>query len=182
MNKFLAASAFFLLAGCTTASIPPTADITLAAPKRAALPATTAPEGATVIRVIDGDTVRVRLDGVGTEEIVRLIGIDTPEIDWKKRKIACFASEALARATELLQGKQVSLHAKPEEDRDGYKRLLRYVHAGGEDIGARLLLEGYARNFPWFPHPRLDRYAAFDREARQANTGLWGACREEDSE
>src|SRR5690349_2717705 len=53
-------------------------------------------EGARVVRVIDGDTIDVRL-GDGRTERVRYIGVDTPETVDPRTVVECFGAEASAR-------------------------------------------------------------------------------------
>ena len=113
---------------------------------------------AEVTHVVDGDTIMVLLPE-GTEESVRLIGIDTPERE------KCMATEATARLQELVGGRSVLLIPKPGEDRDDYGRLLRYVEAD-EDVGAVMLREGLAEDFPWFEHSRAQEYREHKRQAK----------------
>ena len=76
----------------------------------------------TVVRVIDGDTVDVDLDGA--RERVRLIGVDTPESVARDRPIQCYGVEASDRTKELLpEGTAVRLE-RDEVSRDQYGRLL----------------------------------------------------------
>src|SRR4051812_9874016 len=51
---------------------------------------------ATVTSVVDGDTIKVRLDS-GQTITVRLIGMDTPEIHHPTKPVQCFGQEAAAR-------------------------------------------------------------------------------------
>ena len=81
-------------------------------------------ERAVVEGVLDGDSLRVTLDGVS--EDVRLLGINAPEQD------ECFAEEARSILTGLVAGVEVALVAG-EEERDRNDRLLRYVYLEGED-------------------------------------------------
>lgn len=119
---------------------------------------------AIVTRIVDGDTFVIG------EEHVRIIGIDTPE------KGECYYEEATERLRQLILKKPVELIPQPTENKDKYQRLLRYVHLADKDVGRIMLQDGYARNFPWFAHPRMEEYSAAEREAREANRGLWGAC------
>ncbi len=129
-----------------------------------------------VIRTVDGDTLLVTMAD-GTEEYVRLIGIDTPETVDERKKVQCYGPEASARMKELLEGKSVVLEAKPDEDRDDYGRLLRYVSFDGKDIGAQMLEEGYAKSLcAAFPHPRCSEYEELERGAVSAGRGRWGGC------
>lgn len=119
-----------------------------------------------VERVIDGDTVVVRL-AEGAEERVRYIGIDTPE---KGEEEPC-AERATARNAELVDGRVVTL-VFDEERRDRYGRLLAYVQAPGGLVNAILVREGLAeaREYP----PNTARAGELDRLERKA--GLWSRC------
>ncbi|MDD4319053.1 MAG: thermonuclease family protein [Candidatus Peribacteraceae bacterium] len=132
------------------------------------------PAGAVqVSSVTDGDTIIVRLTS-GKEERVRFIGIDTPETVHPSKPVQCFGEEASDHMKEMLAGKTVTIVRKPDEDRDYYDRLLRYVELDGQDIGARMIAEGYAFSYKSFPHPRLEKYNALEKAAREAGRGLWG--------
>ena len=66
---------------------------------------------ATVVYVIDGDTVVVNLDGI--EQKVRYIGIDTPET-FKGKESDCYGAEATKKNRELVEGKVVKLVSDSE--------------------------------------------------------------------
>lgn len=117
----------------------------------------------------------VALDNDKTER-VRIVGIDTPETVDPRKPVGCFGPEASTRAKELLFGEEVILERKPDENRDKYDRLLRYITLNGEDVGALLIREGFAKSYPYFPHPRLESYEELQDEAKEAGKGLWGAC------
>ena len=121
-------------------------------------------EQATVVRVIDGDTIVVQI--TDREEHVRYYGIDTPE-----RGDACF-SEATARNAELI-GPSVLLLADAR-DHDRYDRLLRYVFdAQGNSVDARLIAEGYAHAWRADGAYR-DQLVALEEQTDAANIGcLW---------
>lgn len=131
-------------------------------------------EQAKVLKVVDGDTIHVQLSD-GKKEKVRVIGIDTPETKDPRKPVQCFGKEASAQMSRLVNGKTVTLERNPAEDRDKYGRLLRYVALDGEDIGARMIAEGYAFSYKRFPHPRLEAYNQLEKEARGALRGLWGS-------
>ncbi len=127
-----------------------------------------------VERVVDGDTIKVLLSG--TEETIRIIGIDTPETVDPRKPVQCFGQEASSYMKQLLEGKNVELQKNPAEERDKYDRLLRYVHLNGQDIGAQLIRDGYAFSYKSYPHPRLEQYNELEIEAREASRGLWNSC------
>ena len=168
-----------LLVGCA----PHHVDLSVQAPATRAVE----PPGygrALVTRVIDGDTIEVRITrrvdgpGAGTAEPgrvhdVRLIGIDTPESVKPNTPVQCFAKEATAATAALVDDRTVTL-VKDVEERDRYDRLLRYVYLAGEMVGARLVANGYAFAYTYPPNVRhSDLYVALQRDARRNDRGLW---------
>lgn len=129
-----------------------------------------------VVRVVDGDTVRVRLEG--REETVRYIGVDTPETKRPGRAVECFGPAASAANERLVEGREVRLEVG-EEERDRYDRLLAYVHRAddGRFVNEILVREGYARPLAIEPNVRhADAFAALADEALGAGRGLWSVC------
>lgn len=125
-----------------------------------------AEETAVVVFVIDGDTIRVRLSD-GREEKVRLIGIDTPELDQP------FGDEARSASQALVGGRVVRLQ-RDSSERDRYGRLLRYVYADGLFVNAELVREGYARYVTYPPDVAFaDYFASLQHEAETAGKGMW---------
>jgi micrococcal nuclease len=122
-----------------------------------------------VVRVVDGDTIRVRLES-GRVERVRYIGIDTPEAG------ACFEPPAHAFNARLVGAREVRL-VRDVDERDRYGRLLAYVYSGGTFVNAELVRRGYAEPLVVPPNVRYaGRFAALAGAARRAHRGLWGAC------
>jgi micrococcal nuclease len=71
------------------------------------------PGEATIVRVIDGDTIVVHLST--GDESVRMIGVDTPEEVKPNTPVECYATEAAARTAELLPaGTRVRLERDQE--------------------------------------------------------------------
>lgn len=80
---------------------------------------------ATIERVIDGDTVDVRIDGKTTR--IRLLNIDTPETKNPQGPVECLGSEASEFTERLLpKGTKVSLDYDVERE-DRYGRTLAHV-------------------------------------------------------
>jgi micrococcal nuclease len=128
-----------------------------------------------VVKVIDGDTIDLRMDG--KTKRVRLVGIDTPETVDPRKPVQCFGPEASKRMKGLLSGKAVTLASKPDEDHDSYGRLLRYVFLDGRDIGAGMIEEGYAQSIcAAFPHPKCAAYDALEQAAKTSKIGRWRSC------
>lgn len=130
---------------------------------------------ATVTMVYDGDTVRVRIAG-GADERVRLIGVDSPELDDTRENVRLMAFLAKRFAFQRLYQTRVELLPGPEE-RDSYGRLLAFVRtADGSLFNVTLVREGYATAFLKFPFDDKLRkeLKAAETQARQAGRGLWG--------
>jgi len=126
---------------------------------------------AKVVRVIDGDTIEIE-GGVK----VRYIGIDTPETVDPRKPVQCFGKEASAKNEELAGGKEVKLE-KDVSETDKYGRLLRYVWVGDLLVNEYLVKEGYAQVSTYPPDVKYqERFLAAQKEARENNRGLWGAC------
>ena len=106
---------------------------------------------ARVIRVVDGDTVNVKIIK-GRKATVRLIGIDTPEVFGGTE---CWGPEASATAKRWLpRGTRVRLISDPSQDlKDRYGRILRYVIKGSTDINKRMVRKGHARVYVYNHHP-----------------------------
>jgi micrococcal nuclease len=129
---------------------------------------------AIVARVVDGDTIRVEIEG--QEYRVRYIGIDTPETVDPRRPVGCFGKEASERNRQLVEGQTVGLE-KDISETDSFDRLLRYVWVADRMINATLVEEGYALASTYPPDVRYsDQFAALQAQAREASRGLWGAA------
>ncbi|MBU1177290.1 thermonuclease family protein [Patescibacteria group bacterium] len=122
-----------------------------------------------VIKVIDGDTIVIE-----GGEIVRYIGIDTPETN--KENNDCFAQEAWNMNRELVEGKEVKLK-KDISERDKYGRLLRYVWVDDLFINEYLVKNGYASASTFPPDVKYaDDFLKFQKKAKEENLGLWSSC------
>ncbi|HUP84427.1 MAG TPA: thermonuclease family protein [Acidimicrobiales bacterium] len=137
------------------------------------------PGSAIVVKVVDGDTIRVRFSGRSTQESVRLIGIDTPETHGPGGLRECFGREATARTTALVPPGTAVRLVRDAEARDRYARLLAYVYRKHDGLFVNLTLarEGFAA--PLSIPPNIAHSAEFvdaAGDARDAGLGLWGKC------
>src|SRR3954453_18428449 len=95
-----------------------------------------------VVRVVDGDTVRVAL--AGRVERVRYIGVDTPESVKPGTPVQCYAHRAAAEDARLVGGRaagrarlvggrrvRLVLAAEP---RDRFGRLLAYMYRADDGL------------------------------------------------
>ena len=128
---------------------------------------------AVVIKVVDGDTIDVSIDG--QKYRVRYIGIDTPETVHPTRGVEPYGKEASARNKELVAGRTVSLE-KDISETDRFGRLLRYVWLDESTmVNAVLVEEGYAQVSTYPPDVRhVDMFLNLQREARTEGRGLYG--------
>ena len=126
---------------------------------------------ATVVRVIDGDTIEV--DIVGMRYKVRYIGIDTPELDDRRAEYCALAQEATRYNRELVEGKTVRLE-KDVSGTDNYGRLLRYVYVDDILVNAELVRQGLAWAKPYPPDIKYqDTLEKAEAEAKQDKIGIW---------
>lgn len=136
---------------------------------------------ARVIRVVDGDTLNVRLP-TGTTVNVRLIGIDTPETRKPGTPVQCGGPAATARMKRLAirggAGRTVTLKTDPTQDRvDRYDRPLVYVSAGGVDFGRTMVSSGWAKVYATTREfMRAPVYRRAQASARAALRGVWRTC------
>jgi len=132
---------------------------------------------ATVAEVVDGDTIKVRLDGEDKIYTIRFLGINTPETVDPRRPVECFGKEASAKMHELADGKRIRLEPDPQADEwDKYGRLLRNVYLDDRtDVNAYMVREGYAYAYLSFPlNPkRKAELKKLENDAKIAQRGLW---------
>lgn len=137
------------------------------------------PGDALVVRVVDGDTVRVRIAGQADDEAVRLIGIDTPETHGPGGLRECFGEEASRRLEEILpEGTEVRV-VRDAEPRDRFGRLLAYLYRRQDDLFVNLAMaeEGFAAPLTIPPNvAHRDAFVAAAGEARRRSIGLWARC------
>jgi micrococcal nuclease len=131
-----------------------------------------------VLRVVDGDTIEVAIDGVAYR--VRYIGIDTPETVHPSRPVEWLGPEASAANAALVGGGTVILE-KDVSETDRYGRLLRYVWTYREGAWTFLNLEllrlGLATVTTYPPDVKYVEalYLPAQREAQAAGIGLWAS-------
>ncbi|HWH35814.1 MAG TPA: thermonuclease family protein [Acidimicrobiales bacterium] len=162
MRRRLALAALLVVAGCGTGG---------------GAGAGQPPGTAEVVRVIDGDTIVVRIGSA--EERVRLLGIDTPESVDPRSPVECYGPEASQRTAELLPpGTPIRL-VRDVEGRDRYSRLLAYVYRAddGAFVNLDLVRRGFADVLSVAPNlAHADELASAAESARGEGAGLWSAC------
>lgn len=145
---------------------------------------------ATVVRVVDGDTIAVQptatlaaTNDSGTEHVVRLLAIDAPEMNKMSDDPAeCGAQASLDHLAGLLgSGVEVTVVYDSLADRtDRYGRSLAYVLlADGTDAALSMVTAGYAA--AWYPSGEPEpagfpAYAAAQLAASTSNAGAHATC------
>ena len=163
----------YVVAGVTAA---------LAVPLVAATPASAAQASSTVTpslrarsysgsvaSVIDGDSIRVRINGRTRE--VRLIGVATASGQ------ECYAAQAKRYARRQLDGRHVTLKTDAKHDQTDGSRLFAYVYVQGSLFNIKEIRNGYAKGRSYGPSYRLRaEFKAAERTAKANKVGLWGRC------
>ncbi|HEX7197758.1 MAG TPA: thermonuclease family protein [Candidatus Limnocylindria bacterium] len=137
-------------------------------------------EDAVVVRIADGDTVTIEIDG--RRERLRYVGVDAPEVANPEAGIdaECGADAARDANGALVDGERIYLEPDTT-DRDRFGRLLRHPWLERDGnwflVTEQLVSDGAieARSFtPDTLHDR--RLDDAERSARAAGAGIWGDC------
>jgi micrococcal nuclease len=126
-----------------------------------------------VLEVIDGDTIRAKVNG--KEEKIRFLLIDTPEINHSKiDESQPFALDAKKFTKQMLQNGKVEIELDVNE-RDKYGRILAYVYVNDQSVQEELLKRGLARVAYIFPPNTkyVDRFQQIQKEAQAKEAGIW---------
>ncbi|MDQ1002712.1 micrococcal nuclease [Neobacillus niacini] len=127
----------------------------------------------TLVETIDGDTIKVWLNG--KIETVRYLLIDTPESKNPNMCVQLYAKEASLRNNELVKNGKLTLEFEQENIKDSYGRLLAYVYVNGESVQETLLKEGYAR-VAYIMNPTykyLEPFREEERKAKWEKINIW---------
>jgi micrococcal nuclease len=120
---------------------------------------------ARVVRITDGDTIVVTIDGV--EHKVRYIGVDSPEPGAYGGNLSSYIN------SQLVLGKTVTL-VKDVSETDKYDRLLRYVFVGDTFVNYEMVRSGYATAGSWPPDTSCDSaFLTAFATAKSNKVGLW---------
>ncbi|MDA0285889.1 MAG: thermonuclease family protein [Actinobacteria bacterium] len=153
--------ALFLLASCASAQQPS---------------GSTDYATATVLKVIDGDTIVLKLQN--QTETVRLLGVDTPETVHPTKDVECFGPEASVFAKSTLKKGAIVKLVRDIEPRDRFQRLLAYLYlADGTFFNQLLIEQGFAKALSIEPNMAFAaQFANLESSARDRRVGLWHSC------
>lgn len=97
---------------------------------------------ATIVKVIDGDTVDVMIDmglRICTQQRIRLYGINAPELRTPE------GPKARCRLAELLPfGSEVTLRTFKDKQEKYGRYLGVFIDSEGHEVNQRMVLEGHA--------------------------------------
>jgi len=126
---------------------------------------------ARVVKVHDGDTVTIRMEG--KEYRTRLIGLDAPEMGQRP-----WGGKAKQHLIELLKQENWIVFVETDVVKyDKYDRLLAYLWTSdNEMLNERMVQDGYAVLFTIQPNSKyVERFRKAQRAAREQKLGIWGA-------
>lgn len=134
-----------------------------------------------VVRVVDGDTLVVTGEGgpvVDGEARVRLLLLDTPEVDGPDTTQECLGPEASEFATGLLPEGSTLRLALDDEPQDEFGRTLAYAWTeDGTFVNETIVRNGYGYAALVAPNDRhIGVLLAAEDAAREERRGVWGAC------
>ncbi|UOQ86420.1 thermonuclease family protein [Gracilibacillus salinarum] len=127
---------------------------------------------AKVIHVVDGDTIKIEING--EEENIRLLLVDTPETKHPDLPKQPFGQEASDFAEKILSGETVQVEFDGPK-RDKYDRLLGYIWIDGENFNQLLLKNGLARYAYVYdpPYTHQTEMEQAEQEAQADQLGIW---------
>lgn len=135
------------------------------------------PEEAYVVKNVDGDTIKVRING--TEETIRMIGLDTPETVHPSKPVEFYGKEA-SNFTKALCPTGSTVYLTYDWDpRDKYGRLLAYVWYKRDDQwilhNLNLIVNGYGHAYTVFAFDEeyMSLFVKAEQHARENGYGLW---------
>ncbi|MED3677091.1 MULTISPECIES: thermonuclease family protein [Bacillus] len=126
-----------------------------------------------LIKVIDGDTIKVKIQG--KTKNVRYLLIDTPETKKPNSCIQPFGKSAYEENKKIISRGNIELEFDKGEKTDKYGRLLAYVYTDGVSVQEKLLNAGLARvAFVVPPNTKyLKQYKKIENQAKSQNKSIW---------
>lgn len=128
---------------------------------------------ASVVRVLDGDTIEVQLDG--QKERIRFLLVDTPEVAHFGKPAQPYAKLAKDYTQEQIAkaGNKVQLEFDQTE-RDKYGRRLAHVYVNGRSLQVLLLRNGYARYaYDYEDYKHEAEYHKAEETAKAKHLNIW---------
>ncbi|HEV7299365.1 MAG TPA: thermonuclease family protein [Tepidisphaeraceae bacterium] len=129
-----------------------------------------------VVHVSDGDSIIITDAGSNKQTKVRLIGVDTPELEGDQY----WAQQAHSYTRGRLANRSVTLKLDGTQTRDRYDRLLAYVYVTDSDnLNLALVRDGQAYADRRHDHSMRAQLESTEAEARKKGRGLWKDVRDD---
>jgi micrococcal nuclease len=134
-------------------------------------------DDAIVSRVVSGDTIEVKIQGIGFT--IGYLGIDAPNMATVATKAECYAAQATAFNTRLVSRQTLRVEREVSDfEANGSGRLMRWVFlSDGRLVNEEMVKAGYALASNVAPDQKyMARLLAAQQAAQEAKLGMWGAC------
>ena len=130
-----------------------------------------------VIKIYDGDTITL---SDGTHEIrVRLIGIDTPEMNEKNPILRNLANQAKDYLSSLILNQFIYLQLDHFNEKsmhlDKFGRLLAYVYLFSDNlfVNAQMMRMGFSQEYEKYSFEQLHYFRKLAAQAKAEKLGIW---------
>ncbi len=130
-----------------------------------------------VIKVYDGDTIMI---SDGHQEIrVRLIGIDTPEINEPNPVLRNLAYQAKDYLCALILNQFIYLQLDHFNEKsmhlDKFGRLLAYIYRISDNlfINAQMMRMGFSQEYERYPFEQIRYFRILAAQAKAEKLGIW---------
>ena len=130
-----------------------------------------------VIKIYDGDTITI---SDGTHEIrVRLIGIDTPEMNEKNPILRNLANQAKDYLSSLILNQFIYLQLDHFNEKsmhlDKFGRLLAYVYLFSDNlfVNAQMMRMGFSQEYEKYSFEQLHYFRKLAAQAKAEKLGIW---------
>ncbi len=147
---------------------------------------------AKVLEVLDGDTIRVKFNGHNVK--IRFLGVNCPEISHNGNPAEPYADEAMNYTTQRARpgwwvglefdtSRQYCQDFVPDDTQyndctDIYGRILAYIRTTeDQDLGAQLLINGYAKVYTNASFDRKSHYLELQSLAQEEGRGIWSTSK-----
>jgi micrococcal nuclease len=127
-----------------------------------------------VDRVIDGDTIDIKIDG--NTKRVRLLGIDAPETKHPQKKVECYGQESVQFLKQLLENQNVIVEFDFSQDmEDRYGRMIAYVWLEDKLVNLLMIEQGFAFEYTYKNEYKYQKeFIDAEAKAKSNQLGLWG--------
>lgn len=123
-----------------------------------------------VRKVIDEDTVVV-VTREGTKLLIRLYGIDGPEIRRGNKPGQPYGEESKDALKSMILGKKVCIDIV---ERDRYKRMVGVIYLGDINVNEEMVREGWAWAYGEYHRGQtITDFIHAERQAKENKRGLW---------